>query len=177
MLPKQYSWLYDEPGPRLLVEFLKLYGVVETPGAKNNPEILRWAKEIGLAHVYKHDSIAWCGLVMAYVAAQAGWDHAPKGNALYARNWASWGDKADKPSLGDVLVFVRKGGGHVGIYVAEDKEAFHVLGGNQSDAVNIKRIAKSRLLDARRCPWRVNQPSNVRPVVMTANGKLSQNEA
>ena len=40
-----------------------------------------------------------------------------------------------------------------------------------------KRIAKNRLLGARRCPWRVNQPVAVRPVVLAANGALSTNEA
>ena len=59
----------------------------------------------------------------------------------------------------------------------EDAQAFHVLGGNQSDRVMIKRIAKNRLLGARRCPWRINQPAAVRPVVLAANGALSTNEA
>jgi len=63
------------------------------------------------------------------------------------------------------------------MYVGEDDEAYHVLGGNQSDQVMIKRIAKSRLLGVRRCPWRVNQPSNVRVVRLAAGGALSHNEA
>jgi len=176
-LPKPYAWLADEPGPRILKEMVALHGTLEAPGKRNNPMILMWAKHIGLGSVYKADSVAWCGLTVAYAAAQAGFDHAPRGNALWARNWAVWGNPADKPALGDVLVFARKAGGHVGLYVAEDATAFHVIGGNQGDSVSIKRIAKSRLLAARRCPWRVNQPANVRRVVMTAAGGLSKNEA
>lgn len=176
-LPKRYSWLAAEPGPRILKEMLALYGTIEVPGKRNNPMILRWAKSIGLGEVYKADSVAWCGLTVAYAAAQAGWDHAPRGNALWARNWALWGSAADRPMLGDVLVFVRGNGGHVGLYVAEDASAFHVIGGNQGDSVSIKRIAKTRLLAARRCPWRVNQPANVRRVMLTAAGALSKNEA
>jgi hypothetical protein len=49
--------------------------------------------------------------------------------------------------------------------------------GNQSDRVMIKRISKTRLLGARRCPWRINQPAAVRPVVLSATGTLSTNEA
>ncbi|OYV04060.1 MAG: TIGR02594 family protein, partial [Verrucomicrobiales bacterium VVV1] len=102
-------------------------------------------------------------------------------NPLGARNWLAFGVLQQKPSLGDVLVFWRgaSGGfnGHVGLYVGEDAQAFHVLGGNQSDRVMIKRIAKNRLLGARRCPWRINQPAAVRPVVLAANGALSTNEA
>jgi len=176
-LPKKYAWLSKEPAPRLLLEMIKLYGTFEDLSSKSNPLILKWAKEIGLGNVYKSDAIAWCGLAQGYAAAQAGWDYAPRGNALWARNWLFWGDEAKVAMLGDVLVFKRGNGGHVGIYIAEDKTAYHVLGGNQDDAVNIKRVAKSRLLGARRCPWRVNQPPNIRRIWMDASGAVSKNEA
>ena len=176
-LPKQYAWLADEPGPRILLEGLKTFGTIETPGAGNNPTILAWAKAVGLEKLYRSDETAWCGLFMAYVAGQAGWDNAPAGNALWARNWATWGNPAAVAMLGDVLVFSRSSYGHVGIYVGEDATAFHVLGGNQSDSVMIKRVEKSRLLAARRCPWRINQPANVRRVMLASTGGLSTNEA
>ncbi|GJD87124.1 hypothetical protein BHAOGJBA_0624 [Methylobacterium hispanicum] len=97
---------------------------------------------------------------------------------LWARNWAAFGTKAPKASLGDILVFERAGGGgHVGIYVGEDTSAYHVLGGNQGDAVSIVRVAKARCLAVRRCPWRLAQPSNVRPIKLAAGGALSVNEA
>lgn len=178
-LLKQYAWLAAEPGPRLLVEMRKLYGIIETAGKGSNPLILRWAKTIGLGHVYKSDAIAWCGLVVGYAAAQAGWEYAPRGNALWARNWALWGNPvaAGKEMLGDVLVFARGQGGHVALYVGEDKTHFHILGGNQDDAVSIKRRAKAQLIAARRCPWRVNQPPNVRKVAMAATGSIAKSEA
>lgn len=179
-LPKKYAWLYDEPGPRLLREMLSMYGTVETLGAKNNPTILGWAKEIGLGHVYKNDSIAWCGLAVGFAAAQAGWEYAPRGNALWARNWLAWGTPValGKEMLGDVLVFSRGAvSGHVAVYVAEDKTHFHIIGGNQSDSVSITRIEKSRLLMGRRCPWRVSQPLNVRKIWMNSVGEVSRGEA
>lgn len=178
-LPKQYAWLANEGGPRLLTVALSLYGTAEKPGPGNNPSILQWAKAVGLAKAYKADSVAWCGLFMAYAALQAGWQ--PPLNPLLARNWQNFGMPSEVPMLGDVLVFWRgkPSGpqGHVGIYVGEDAGAYHVLGGNQADRVSIKRIAKSRLLQARRCRWKVAQPSNVRVVKLAASGTLSQNEA
>ena len=176
-LPKPYAWLAAEPAPRLLVEAMKTFGTQEAKGSADNPTILWWAKSIGLKASYKADSVPWCGLTVAYWAAQAGWDHAPGGNALWARNWLAWGNAAPVAMLGDVLVFARGSSGHVGLYVGEDRDAFHVMGGNQGDRVSIKRIAKSRLLGARRCPWRVNQPANVRRVILSAGGALSANEA
>lgn len=176
-LPKAYAWLEHEPAPRLLKEALKTFGTQEAKGSADNPTILWWAKSIGLKASYRHDSVPWCGLTVAYWAAQAGWPHAPRGNALWARNWLAWEDPAPVPMLGDVLVFARGYSGHVGLYVGEDRDAFHVLGGNQGDRVSIKRIARSRLLGARRCHWNINQPAGVRPVQMTATGPLSANEA
>lgn len=175
-LPKQYAWLAEEPGPRILVEGLKTFGTAETPGPGSNPSILAWAKAVGLAKAYRDDATAWCGLWMAYTALQAGWDAAPRGNALWARNWAAWGNPAEVAMLGDVLVFSRGSGGHVGLYVGEDADCYHVHGGNQSDRVSIKRIARGRLIEARRCPWRINQPANVRRVHLSATGAISVNE-
>jgi hypothetical protein len=76
-----------------------------------------------------------------------------------------------------VLVFARGNAGHVGVYVGEDATAFHVIGGNQSDRVSIARKPRTRLLGARRCPWRINQPGNVRPVILAASGLLTGSEA
>lgn len=177
-LPSEYAWLSREPGPRILLEMLKLYGTVEKPGPENNPVILQWAEAIGYGHVYTADSIAWCGLTVAYAAQQAGWDLPI--NPLWARNWLKWGVKQNRAMLGDILVFERgPTSGHVGMYVGQDDGAdvYHVLGGNQSDQVIIKPIEQQRLVGIRRCPWRINQPSNVRVVRLAAGGVLSHNEA
>lgn len=175
MLPAIYAWLAEEPGPIMLKKALELYGVKETAGAGNTPEIMKWAKEMGggVAKVYTADSIPWCGLFTGIVAQRAG--KPLPASPLWARAWASWGKPSPQAGLGDVLVFVRQGGGHVGLYIGEDADAYHVLGGNQSDGVNIKRIAKSRCIAARRS-YRVT-PKNVRRVFIKAGGGLSANEA
>lgn len=160
----------------MIVEALKDYGTLEGPGTADNPKIIAWAREVGgeVADLYKADSIPWCGLYMAVIATRAG-KEIPK-HPLWALSWAAFGAKAQEPALGDVLVFLRQGGGHVGLYAGEDEDAFHTLGGNQSDQVNIKRIAKGRLYAARRPAYRT-QPANVRRISLAANGALSANEA
>ena len=176
MLPERYAWLAREPGPKMIVEALKLFGALEAAGSANNPTIVAWAKEVGgeVADVYKADSIPWCGLFVAVVAKRAG-KELPQ-HPLWALSWSAFGAKTPAPALGDVLVFARNGGGHVGLYIGEDAGAFHVLGGNQSDRVSITRVAKSRLYAARRPLYRV-QPANVRPIHLEASGALSLNEA
>jgi uncharacterized protein (TIGR02594 family) len=179
MLPEQFGWLHQESGPKVLVCALSDYGVKEVPGAASNPVILGWAKELGLDGAYTNDGIAWCALATAHWVYQAG--YAPVEKPLWALNWADWGNPADVPSLGDVLVFRRKTAtgfaGHVGLYVGEDDSRFYVLGGNQGDAVCIEPVLKSRLVAARRSPFRVAQPSNVRPVRLTASGAHETSEA
>lgn len=173
-LPAQYAWLSKEPAPKMLLEALALFGTVEGPGTKDNPTILTWAAEIGLAKTYSHDSIPWCGLFIGLVAHRAGKDVVD--SPLWALSWADFGKPAPQPMLGDVLTFKRNGGGHVAMYVGEDAGAYHCLGGNQSDKVCITRIAKSRLYKARRPEYQA-QPANVRKVILSAAGKLSSNEA
>jgi len=172
-LPEQYAWLAQEPGPRMLVEALKLYGTVEKAGPANNPAIMNWAGECGIGG-YGADCVPWCGLFLATVAHRAGNPLPDK--PLWARNWLNWGTAVQIPELGDVLVFSREGGGHVGLYVGEGRGTYHVLGGNQGDAVSIRRLAKNRFLGARRC-YRIGPPANVRRVQLRVSGALSTNEA
>lgn len=173
-LPAAYAWLRDEPGPRMIVEALKLFGTLEAPGARDNPTIIGWAREVGLGSTYSHDSIPWCGLFMAVVAKRSGKPIVD--SPLWALSWAAFGRDAAAPMLGDVLTFKRDGGGHVALYVGEDADAYHCLGGNQSDKVCITRIGKARLHRARRPAYNV-QPDNVRKVRLAPAGKLSTNEA
>lgn len=175
MLPKLYSWLSDEDAPRMLIEGLKLYGTKEVVGKQHNPVILGWAKEVGLENVYIADEIPWCGLVHAVLCKRS--DKKVVKDPLWALNWANWEDDVKEPMLGDTCTFKRPGGGHVGLYVGEDKVAYHILGGNQANGYNITRIEKSRLYKARRPKWVIAQPDNVRKIFLSATGVLSKNEA
>lgn len=157
----------------MLVEAVRLYGVTEKQGTGNNPVILNWAKELGIKD-YTADSIPWCALFVAWIAHKAG--KTIPDSPLWALNWAKWGNPVKTPMLGDVLVFKRNGGGHVGLYVGEDSTAYHVLGGNQGDCVCVSRIAKDRLYACRNL-YVVSQPQNCRRVFLRADGALSRNEA
>ncbi|WP_076072193.1 TIGR02594 family protein [Sphingomonas montana] len=173
-LPPAYRWLGSVGTlPRMLAEGLELYGVRETAGAADNPVILQWAREAGVAG-YRADATAWCGLFLAVAAKRAGWT-VPDG-PLWALNWGKFGVATARPMLGDVMTFVRPGGGHVGLYVGEDAAAWHVLGGNQDDRVGFARIARGRMRAVRRPPYR-RAPATVAAHRLAATGKLSVDEA
>jgi uncharacterized protein (TIGR02594 family) len=173
-LPAKYQWLSAEGAPRMIVEALKLYGTKEIVGNQHNHVIMGWAAETGLQAVYTADEVPWCGLVMAVIAKRAG-KQIPVA-PLWALNWAKFGLQTNVPMLGDVLTFRRPGGGHVGIYVGEDKNCYHILGGNQGNAFNITRIEKHRLYRARRPVYSIAQPANIRRIFLSASGDISTNE-
>jgi uncharacterized protein (TIGR02594 family) len=160
--------------PRVISIGLELLGTIESPGSKNNPTIMKWAKECYIDDSYDADSIPWCGLFVAVVVKRSGRDFVKA--PLWARSWAKWGEESEEASLGDVLVFSRNGGGHVGFYIAEDDDCYHVLGGNQSDAVTIARIKKSRCIAVRK-PRYNNRPKSAIPYMVGATGDVSINEA
>lgn len=158
-------------------EAFNLLGTREKPGHGSNEAILGWAEELELTS-YNDDDIPWCGLFVAHcVGSQLPEEKLPT-KPLGARNWAQLGDPTS-PQFGAVMVFWRKsinsGLGHVGFYWAEDAAAYHILGGNQSNAVTITRLAKDRLLEAR-WPNTAPQPTGIKRLA-SKNGMLSKNEA
>ena len=121
--------------------------------------------------------IAWCGAFVATCLRKWQADIALPANPLGARQWGAFGESCT-PQCGAVLTFWRgsKTGwqGHVGFCAGEDADAFHVLGGNQGNAVTITRISRTRLLQSR-WPKGHSQPLHIRR--LTPGGKLSTNEA
>lgn len=149
-------------------------GTKETPGSKNTAEIMSWARETELSKDYTADSIPWCGLFVAWVMVRNGIE--PVEQPLWAQNWNKFGKKLAEPAFGAVMVFKREGGGHVGFYVGEDTHNYHILGGNQSDAVSITKVAKNRCIGFR---WPPGMDKFLVKGRITGSipGKVSQNEA
>lgn len=180
-LPSRYAYLEGiGPLPRVVAVALEYYGVTEIKGTRHNPAIMAWVPPLVKAGVlkrgeYSADEIPWCGLFVAHVCQKAGKPVQP--GPLWARNWARYGNSADQPRLGDILVFVRNGGGHVGFYVGENATHYAVLGGNQGDKVSIVDIEKSRCIGRRQVPFKSTMPDSYRSYSLTGKGVASINEA
>lgn len=180
-IPAKYSFLSTVGVlPRTILHGLSLLGTNEVPGRGSSAVIEAWRDELNAARPgligdgFPDDSVPWCGLFAAIVAHRAG--KVVPAQPLWARNWAKFGMAAPSAALGDVLVFVRDGGGHVAFYIAEDSNNYHVLGGNQSDSVTITRIGKDRCV-ARRRPEMKIRPRSVQDYHVLASGAISTNEA
>lgn len=163
--------------PVWMREARRLIGLTEIPGPKSNPKIMSWAKNLGgwVASYYTNDDIPWCGLFIGNLIATTLPKEPLLANPLGALNWKKFGIET-RLCVGAILVFERKGGGHVGIYVGEDRTHFHVLGANQNNSVSITRIEKSRLVGVR---WPKTGEAQVGvQVQLTATGTpLSKSEA
>lgn len=171
----KYSELKKVKAPKILVEAIKLFGTKEIVGPQHNPIIISWAEELGLKSVYTNDEIPWCGLFVAICCKRA--NKEVVNSPLWARDWLNFGTKEYIAMLGDVLIFSRNGGGHVGFYVGEDKKCYHVLGGNQGNEVSVTRINKDRCIGIRRTKWTNSKPIEVAQIFLSDKGEISTNEA
>ncbi len=179
MLPSKYKWLETiGPLPKLVTAAISYLGLKEQPGAGNNPIIMGMAKRLGVDNIYVADSISWCALFMSYLCVIADKPMPFKQyEVLRAASFVIWGKTVPlgKEALGDILVFSRPGGNHVGIYIAESATTFHVLGGNQSDSVSFTEIRKDRLISARRF-YAIAPPASVKKYLLSSTGAISTNE-
>lgn len=165
--------------PVWIREARRFMGLREIAGPKSNATILGWAKRFGgwVAGFYKNDDTPWCGLFVGHVISATLPDEFLPANPLSALAWGKFGSSVDVPSPGTILVFSRKGGGHVGFYVGEDNLGrYHVLGGNQSNSVSITPIDKERCVAMRWPKTGGLRPLNGR-VSVSATGATSKNEA
>lgn len=134
-------------------------GVKEIPGPKHNAVIIGWAVQLGgwVKAYVTNDDAPWCGLFPAHVFQKVLPGFKRPANPLSALAWGKVGVPILMPSPGAILTFKRPGGGHVGFYEGEDATHYHVLGGNQGNAVSIARIEKNRLV-AQGIRWPDGEP-------------------
>ena len=179
-ISNDYAWLGTLVDAPLMIKEAVRIGKLNTneiPGPKSNPEILKLAETAGVRDIYKNDDVAWCAVAQSAICIVAHKELPFTGyDRLRAASFLKFGVPVSEPVLGDVLVFSRTGGGHVGMYVGEDKECYHVVGGNQSNQYNVTRILTSRLSGARRPKYNV-MPKGAKKYFLSPTGRVSTNEA
>ena len=131
----------------------------------DNPKVVAYFKDSGNAGV-TDDETAWCAAFVGAMLARSGVK--PTGK-LNARSYLDWGIPVDRKDAkpGDVVVFKRGNSswqGHVAFFVKDKGALIEVLGGNQSNAVNVKGYQASKLLGIRRAPVAAHK-TTTNPVV------------
>ncbi len=157
-----------------ITEAKSVFGLHET---RDNAKLKQWLRSDGKT-LGDPKALAWCADFCESAIKNALPDEpflGPLGkNPYWARNWLYFGEST-QPVYGCILVFSRGSGGHVGFAVGEDSDEYYVLGGNQSNSVNISRISKSRLLGAR-WPKTYKNPMRELPQMSANNIPKSTNE-
>ena len=126
-------------------------GTTERSGPQDNPVIMEMYASVGQSHV-EHDEVAWCAAFVGHCLEKAGIRSTRK---LNARSYLDWGVPVEMSDArqGDIGVIPRGTSGWQGhVFFIDRLEGAWVwgLGGNQDDAVNVKRYAVSKLLGIRR---------------------------
>jgi uncharacterized protein (TIGR02594 family) len=143
----------------------KQIGIREIPGPRHSAGVMGMVKRardwLGIA--VNSDEVPWCGTFVADCMIAAGFPRPRGAIAVRAKWWLNFGHKLpmnDRPPLGAIAVFGRQGGGHVGFVVAWHTNGdLDILGGNQGNAVNVRRFPKARLVGLR---W----PTNAVPMAL-----------
>lgn len=157
--------------PKWLAEARKLIGLTEIKGQKHAPEIVQFWKDIKRGGI-KDDETPWCA---AFVGAMLERSGVQSSRFESARSYEEWGRPLKFPVVGCVVVFSREGGGHVGFAVGKDERGnLLILGGNQSDAVNIKAFPLSRVTAYR---WPAGNASKGDPLQVLSAAELSGRES
>lgn len=119
-------------------------------GAKNEEEILKYYHEIGFEWV-DNDDVSWCAGFLNWCLLKAG---KPFFKSLHARDFLEYGTETKEPQMGDIVILWRiakdSQWGHAGIFIRETKNTIYILGGNQSNSVNIQPFPKTQVLGYRK---------------------------
>lgn len=136
----------------------RFIGVEEIPGTDHNQQVLAMLR---LDEEWpKADEVPWCSAFVNYIAWLL---RLPRSKSLLARSWLKVGTpiQLHEAERGWDIVILSRGDsqpgpenltapGHVGFYTGHDANRVYILGGNQSDSVNVFGYSRSRLLGVRR---------------------------
>ncbi|WP_052772876.1 TIGR02594 family protein [Luteimonas sp. FCS-9] len=135
-------------------------GQAEVSGTRANPRIMAYHAASGFWG--RDDSgrdNAWCGSFVSFVMKAAG--HPIASEAYRAREWANWGEAVPRDGIqrGDVVVFPN----HVGFVDRVEGDTVHLLGGNQSNTVNVAPYDLGNAIAIRRPDGTPAAPSPATP--------------
>ena len=145
-LDNDNSILPNENFPWMSIAIREI-GTREYEGAADNPRIVEYLRSTNLGEPGRsNDETFWFSAFVNWCVEKANYAGT---DSAWAKSWLNWGKATANPLRGCICVFSRDTGGHVGFYTGESASHIQVLGGNQSDEVNISNHSKSRLLDYR----------------------------
>lgn len=148
--------------PLWLSQAWALIGEREQAGLKANPRIMALYRDAGHPEV-GDDATAWCAAFAGACLERAGFDGT---GSLMVRSYLVWGKPISDERTGAIAVLSRGANpaqGHVGFLIGATETHLVLLGGNQSDQVNVQAFPRSRLLGLRWPDAATSGPQQVAP--------------
>lgn len=137
----------ENSGPPWLEAARQEIGVYEIPGPdQNNERILEYLRTTSYPQDGLTDEVKWCSAFVNWCLKKCGISGTRE--AARAASWhrEDWGVSLNAPRVGCLVVYSY----HVGFYVGDESTAsLLLLGGNQSDEVNISTFPKHGVLSYR----------------------------
>lgn len=123
-------------------------GVDEIVGAEaHHPRIVEYHQACTLKAT--DDETPWCSAFVNWCMLKGG---QTRTESALARSWLNWGVPLEEPRKGCIVVFSRPPkptSGHVAFFEEKRGDRIFVLGGNQSNQVNISSYPEDRVLGYR----------------------------
>lgn len=157
--------------PKYLKYARSMIGQREIGATNKAPFLFEIAKKLNVLWLYGQP---WCGMFVADCLTRFNYP-IPK-HFYRAKAWLDYGKKIDEPCHGCIVIFDRKGGGHVGFVVGKNRaNQLLVLGGNQSNQVSIQPFNNDRILGYRLPDGYWFKPSPL--LTLSSVAEVSENEA
>lgn len=138
-----FAVVTQEEMPPWMAEMHRRSGLHEV---RDNASLSSWLREWG-RYLGNPKNLPWCGdAVESCIAKTLPREPLPS-NPFFAQDWANFGVDVGSPIVGSIGV-IRWGptSGHVGIVAGTEPGRVHLLGGNQSNAINITSFKRSKFI-------------------------------
>lgn len=156
-----------ETMPPWMAELNRKAGLHEV---KNNSSLIDFLK-IG-RYLGNPKDLPWCGDAVESVIAKTLPTEKLPSNPFFAQNWAKFGQDAGGPIVGSIGVIKwSPTSGHVGIVAGVDGNRVNMLGGNQSNAINVSSFPRDKFIAFR---WPTTFPVKQYPAMKGKAVALSE---
>lgn len=162
----------DSPPPQLMPPWMaEMHRKMGLHEVRDNAALTAWLK-IG-QFLGNPAQLPWCGDAVESVIAKTLPSEPLPSNPFFAQSWASFGQDVKVPKVGSIgVIRWSPTSGHVGIVAGIDGNTVYLLGGNQSNAINVSGFPRSKFIAFR---WPRTYPvKSYPPLKGKATGILSE---
>lgn len=135
--------LADEVMPPWMAEMHRKMGLHEV---RDNSALSAWLRQFGRFLGNPRD-LPWCGDAVESCVAKVLPEEPLPSNPFFAQAWGKFGVDAKGPVVGSIgVIRWTPSSGHVGIVAGVDGSRVNLLGGNQSNSINVSSFPRNKFI-------------------------------